>query len=120
MGLIDEILAADAAAFVDVDAMPGSEQLVYTKVGGTERTIYGNVTRQLPEAIDEGGQVFVPPLTIWVPNNTTNGIDPTEVNTGGDTITVAMTKGGAAVAIPILGSPISQDAGGCLWAVGNK
>lgn len=120
MGLIDDVLADDAATFVDVDAMPGAEELTYTKVGGTTRTIYGNVTRDPPEALEGANGVFLPAMTIWIPNNTTNGITPTEVNNGGDTITVAYPKGASAVAHPIIGTPLSQDAGGCLWAVGTR
>jgi hypothetical protein len=120
MSLMDDIIAADSASFADPDITPGSESLTYKKASGATRTITGNITRDPPIELDLGDGVFVPSMTIWIPNNTTNGIDPTEVNAGGDTILVAYPIGATAVYQPIFGTPLSQDAGGCLWAVGSK
>lgn len=120
MSLMDDILAVDSAVFADPDITPGGEELVYTKAGGTTRNIVGNVHRDPPIELDFGNGLFMPNMTIWIPNNTTNGITPTEVDRGGDTITVSYPKGSTAAAYPIIGSPLSQDAGGCLWAVGNR
>jgi len=111
MSLMDDILALDAAAFTDPDGMPGAETVVYTPLGGSPRTITVNVDRQPPERLGDEGRVYRPMMEIDVANSATTGISATELNTGGDSITIAYPKGGTVEAHRIIGAIITQDAG---------
>lgn len=109
MSLLNQVQIDDGQhAFGDTDVF--AESMVYTKVAtGATRTISGVVDRQPAEQLGEGG-VYVPRMTIDLPNNTTNGIIPTEIDDGGDTITVSWKEGGTADVYEI-GAILSQDAG---------
>lgn len=118
MGLIDEVLSVDAAAFVNPDVMPGGESVTYKPASGGSRSIYANVTRNLSEEIVDGVAVRMPKFTIEVANSATTGISITEINFGGDKVNLAYTKGGTAADHPIVGEVLSQDAGMIRLALG--
>ncbi|HYE19918.1 MAG TPA: hypothetical protein VEA69_15825 [Tepidisphaeraceae bacterium] len=99
-----------------VDGM-GGESIVYSPKTGAARTITAIVERHAPEQFDAGGPMFSA-ITITVRNHATSGILATSINWGGDTVTLAATKGGTAAAYLLVGpAPISQDAGMVTLAV---
>lgn len=96
MGLLDDILEDDAAAFTDTDGF--GESVTYTNRAGTTRTINAVVTR-LPPKPGPGG-TLVPNLRIEVANSTTTGIATSEWKNG-DTVTVAERRGGSTRAFQV-------------------
>jgi hypothetical protein len=85
-----------------LSAVPGlqtyfGETITYKPRAGGSRTIAGLVDRtdrSVFEGIDRG---TAPTFVITVPNSVTTGILSTEIDTGGDRITVAARYGGTAV-----------------------
>lgn len=97
MSIWSSVTAADGAAFIDADAM-GGESVTYTKTDGTTRTITVIVDRRPPAKSDSMGQIITPMALVHVRNDATYGIAASEVDVGGDTITLAMRPGATAVA----------------------
>lgn len=118
MSQLDEILAIDAAAFTGPDQMPGGEAVTYKPSGGGSRPINAQVERVPTEEIVIGNQVRMPKMIIEVANNATTGIALSEIDWGGDTVTLAYQKGGTAADHPIVGEVLSQDAGMIRLALG--
>jgi hypothetical protein len=87
------------------------ETVTYTKRTGATRSIKAIVNRNPPE--NENGETR-PKLTIEVANNATTGILSSELNAGGDTITLAYRKGATATTYRILRStqPLTEDCAG--------
>ena len=102
MGLMDDVLAADSEAFVDVDGSFG-ESVTYTPRGGSARTISVVVDRNPEvEAV----------IVIEARNHATLGISPTETGFIGGTVSVPMRVGETAVDFDVeQPNPIEQDAG---------
>lgn len=109
MGLLNQIIITDAAAFTDTDGF--GETVTYTPVTGSPRSISAFVERDPPDRISPDGDVYRPKMEITVANSATLGILATEIDNGGDTVTVAYPLGATAAAHAILGTPIVQDAG---------
>lgn len=89
MGLLETVMQSDAQfGFNDTDVF--AEAVTYTDVDGNTRsinaTVFRNPPRPLPEQAD---QEISRRIEIWVENNVTRGIVDTELDMGGDTITVA-------------------------------
>jgi hypothetical protein len=103
MGLLNSQLQADAAFIMaDVDAIPGSEEVVYTKPDGTTRTINAVVQRDPPGRVTPGGELVLPKLSVTVANDATYGITSAEVDArGADRITVAERIGQTAKAFAV-------------------
>ena len=83
-------------------AVPGlqdyfGESLTYKPRAGGSRTITGMVDRVDRNLLDGTDRANVPSFTITVANLVTTGILATEINTGGDVITVATRYGGTGV-----------------------
>lgn len=92
MGVMDDILASDAALFCDPDTMPGGETILYTPKGSTTPlTINANVFRHGPQQVGGVSQAYAPSIEIYIPNNATTGV--TSVNIGGDKVTLPERKG---------------------------
>ncbi len=90
-------LAADAeSVFCNADEF--AEQVTYTKRNGQSRTISAIIDRD-PVSVATGG-TFMAKMLVHVPNSAA-GIQSSEVNVGGDTLTVAYRIGGAAQAFQI-------------------
>lgn len=109
MGLLNQVILVDAAAFTDTDGF--GESVTYTPLGGSARPIAAFVERDPPERIGGDGSVYRAKMEITVANSATLGILATEINNGGDTVTVAYPQGATAAAHVIVGKPIIQDAG---------
>lgn len=81
------------------------EEITYTPKDGTPRTIWAVVTREPVQGINEMQKARSPRLVVQVLTDSTigtyGGIDFDELNTGGDTLTVATRYGGTAAARPI-------------------
>lgn len=90
------------------------EEVTYTPKGGTGRTIWAVVNREPVQAIGEMQKGRSPRFTVWVLIDSTvatyGGIDADEINTGGDTITLAERYGNAGVARPV-GNVLDTDPG---------
>lgn len=108
MGLLDDVMASDAAAFADTDGF--GESVVYTPRGGSPLTITAVVYRgdRMPAPGLAAGSVA--DLIVEVRNSSTLGVAMSSINTGGDTITVAKRLGGTAEAFQIV-EILSHDAG---------
>ena len=77
-------------AFDDQLLMFG-ESIVYRKQNGTERTITAIVDRDPPAIFNPAGEVaLTPSVVIRVHNDATYGISNTELETGGDKVTLAV------------------------------
>jgi hypothetical protein len=95
MGLLDDMLKADSAVFVDTDGF--GEQVTYSPLNGTPRTINAIVNRQPPEVYSGSGEVLTPLMSILVRNDATYGISSATLNANGnDRVTVAERIGGTA------------------------
>ncbi len=84
-----------------VSAVPGlqdyfGETLTYKPRAGGSRTITGMIDRTDRSVFGELDRGAATLLQITVPNNVTTGILSTEINVGGDAITVADRYGGTA------------------------
>ncbi len=102
-------LAADASRFLG----EFSESVTYHPAGGgPDRAVVAVVDRQLPQPVDEvpGTSRPLSYCVLVVANSAVTGIASTELNTGGDEISVPARQGGAAVRRRIA-SLIDQDAG---------
>ncbi len=83
-------------------AVPGlqayfGESLTYKPRAGGSRSITGMVDRTDRNLMDGTDRATIPSFVITVANLVTTGILSTEINTGGDVITVAVRDGGTAV-----------------------
>lgn len=108
MSLMDDLLAADSALFVDADASFEVEDVSYLPKGGSARTISVQVFRKPPEAVPGAAQGNTPIVEVLVQRHATTGIST--VNRGGDTITIADVRGGTARA-RVISEIISEDTG---------
>jgi hypothetical protein len=98
MTVFDDILKADAAAMCNPSEF--GEAVTYTPVMPTAsnpiRAINAMVVRHPPRPMNAGPQWIAPRMVIHVQNDSTDGITPTQLDTGGDTITVAYKLGDTA------------------------
>lgn len=103
MSLLDSQLASDAAFLMaDVDAIPGSEPVVYKKRTGATHNINAVVDRNPPQRVRPDGTLDTPRMTVRVANHATYGITATEVDAqGADVLTIADRVGGTAQDFPI-------------------
>lgn len=108
---LNSLIQLDAAAFVNSDDF--AETVTYTKTNGNTRQISAVVVRDPPARLDSRGVVVTPRLEVYVANSATTGISGAELDTGGDTITVAVRPGGIpqALSINLSTASDSQDAG---------
>lgn len=91
MSIFDSALADDARFSFLADDGFGSETVTYTNAAGTTRTIKAQVERY-PAVPYDGGH-NQPYIIVQVMNSTTYGIASSEVNYGGDTITLQSRDG---------------------------
>lgn len=107
MSFQDDILAQEAAATAGLN--PGDEQRTYTPSGATAGvSVWLNVNRVGPRAVPGVPDVFAAPeFKVFLYAG--QGID--SIDTGGDTVTIPLKFGGAAVAVPVA-EIVSQDAAG--------
>lgn len=112
MGLIDEVLKADAPMFVDPDIAFG-ESITYTRrSNGTDYTFNALVIRHSPE--DRSRNDSLPYMDIYLVNDATWTKGPGSLDSGGDTITVAYRVGGSSEAQGYT-VPLDQDQG--MWHI---
>lgn len=113
MGLLDDVMASDAAALIDPDGF--GEPVTYTPRGGSALSINAVVVRRLPDAVEESVSGFAPVMEIYIANDATKGV--TAVDTGGDVVAVADRIGGTARSHPVA-KVIDQDHG--FWHLGLR
>lgn len=103
MGLLDTQLQSDAAFLMaDVDAVPGSEAVTYTKPDGTTRSINAVVNRNPPSRITPNGEMVTVSMLVTVANDATYGITSAEVDArGADKITLPERMGQTAKAFSV-------------------
>lgn len=82
MGLIDQVLADDAAAFIDPDLMPGVESVTFIFLDGTTRKVNAQVFREGSVALPGMASGVTPRAEIAVANNGTTGLLASEVVPG--------------------------------------
>jgi hypothetical protein len=109
MGLLDDVLQHEAAFWLDSDLF--AEQVQFKPRAGGSRTIYAIVDRLPPQRLDADGNVYVASVEIVVKNNSLDGIALSEINNGGDRVTVQVRKGKTASNLLIMGEPLEQDSG---------
>lgn len=112
MGIFDDIMAFDAAAFVDSDAL--GETVTYTPRNGTAVEIKATILRNEPEPLESNAQTLRYGKSInieaFIRNHATLG--RTSIDTGGDTITTSARYGGETKTYHVA-SVLDQDAG--MW-----
>lgn len=108
MSVFQDMLAADAAVFVNADEF--GEAVVYVPRNGATRDISAQVQREVPEGNEQAEGAVVPSLFVTVRNSSTTGISSAEVNTGGDKVRLAQRIGGETKDCPII-EVVSQDPG---------
>ena len=89
MTIIDTAMAAALPAMMH----SFGETVSYTPAGGEAREITAAVRRQPPGPVEGMPAGRGPQLTIAVANDATTGISSSELDTGGDTVTVAVRVG---------------------------
>ena len=93
MGLLDDQMAEDAANMMDTDGF--AERIGYTPLGGSMVYISAVVRRMTPVANPSTKQDVQPRAIIVVANaDPPAGISSASMNTGGDTVTLALRIGG--------------------------
>ncbi len=108
MSLKDSLVSDMTGVFLNTDDF--AEEVIYTNVDGEQRTIKAMVFR---DPVQNDLNVPQPKLRIIVANDSTSGISSDELDTGGDTITVAYRKGEDAQEFGISRSPTGgEDEGG--------
>ena len=85
----DDILEAGSSVYLD----EFSEDIIYLPAGGGSREIRGIVNREMPEDIPGAPHGNTPVLTVSTANDATAGISSSELNTGGDRITIDVRAG---------------------------
>jgi len=80
----DTELIATAGEFVNTFG----EDIVYRKLGGGSRSIKAVITRRPPEVIDGAPHGTAPKIEIYVVNSAVTGISSSEVDRGGDMVTI--------------------------------
>lgn len=98
------VMTGQAVHFIHA-GMPGYELVVYTKADGTSRQIAAIVERQTPQNQDWGEPQII---EVTVANDATAGVTASQIDYGGDTITLAVRAGGTPEAVPIRGI-VEQD-----------
>lgn len=107
MGLLDDIMAADAEFLVDPDEF--GESVTYTPKVGSAVTRNAVVDRMGLQEV-EGTGALAETFDVLIPNDATNGV--ASVDTGGDTITFPPRVGETAVARQVV-AVIDNDNG--MW-----
>jgi hypothetical protein len=102
MSVFDDVLAADATnTFLGEFA----ETVTYTpfapSVSNATRSIQAVVFRLPPAPANADPNWVTPKMVVHVANSSTLGISSAQIDTGGDTLTVAYRPGETATAIPI-------------------
>ena len=100
----DEILEETSQTFADTFG----ESVTLTPRGGVGRTINAVVTRRVPDGVDGTALGNTPMIECEIERHATRGA--LTIDRGGDTITVAATKGGTASAHQIV-TILAEDAG---------
>jgi hypothetical protein len=98
MGLMDDVIAADAAVFSDPDLMPGVESIVITFNDATTRTVNAQVFRGEPVPFGDG---YRPGILISFRNHATLGLLPSEID-GGGVVRVTVARNYGETAAPLL------------------
>ncbi len=107
-----DMVAADAALFIDPAGCPGVESVTYKPFGGTPATIYVNVLARLaPDVAQESGRTRTWHIVVFVRNSSTSTIGRTSINTAGDSITIATIFGATPVDLSVI-EIINQSAAG--------
>lgn len=115
MGLVDQVIASDAAVWDDPDLMPGVESVTITFYTGTTRTVYAQVFRGEPVPFGDGYRAGI---LINFRNHATLGILPSEIDGGGGVkVTVSPNYGETAVPLPMrrCTDPDKQADAGRVW-----
>ena len=86
------------------------ETVVYTPAGGRPRSIDAVVNREPIAAKPETPRGVAPRIEVTVRNDVTLGISSSEIDLGGDTVTLARRIGETAAARPVR-RIVGQDAG---------
>lgn len=108
MGLLDDVLASDAAVFADTDGF--GESVTYTPFGGAARTITVVPFRGVPILPGGSPAGSTLDLIIEVRNHATLGILPGSLKLRGDKITIAARLGETATD-RIIVELLEQDSG---------
>ena len=111
MSAFDDILADDAALFIDADGFPGVESFTYWPKGGTPVTVSGPVTRDAIELQAKYG-IAIRAIVVFV-----SVADVPRVNSPGDAITIAFDYGKTPERMPVK-QILQQDAGGFTLLIG--
>jgi hypothetical protein len=93
MSLMDDILEADAAAFVNADEF--GESVNYMPVTGDPREVSAGVERNPPMMVMNLPNTNAPMFLVLVANNAITGISAEEINRGSDRIGIKIHKGDA-------------------------
>lgn len=132
MGLMDDAMATDDAFAFSADG-PFAEQVIYKprvpSVSNPVRTIWAEVNRRPPATPGELSQGLTPRMTIAVRNDptagaTSTGISAQALDIGGDSINVAIRKGGTLndnrqAEDIMLNEPDQSDAGRLVFRIGR-
>ena len=108
MGMLDDMIAADAAIFTDSDFSAEVETITYTPHGASPVTLSVQVFREPPRNLGRG-QVAGRFLRIFLRRHATLG--RMTVDCPGDRVTIAFKKGGTPETKPVAKIE-SEDAGG--------
>ncbi len=122
MGLLDDVLADDAAFALSGDVMIDVETVTLVTTSGTTATT-ATISAQVGrlQAQDQNGAV-VPVWEFVVRNDATYGILPSELRSAGSYIICALNKGesGASDKIYINDGAVSQDSGALMIRVDGQ
>ncbi len=104
--VFDDILEDDSSEFLDEFA----EDIIYLPAGGGSRPIRGIVNREIPEGIPSAPHGNTPILTVLIANDATDGISSSELDKGGERITIDIRAGKVATNRKVT-RLLAQDAG---------
>ena len=96
MGLRDDIKADAVSIFANTDEF--AEEITYFFRAGGSRTFNAVIDRDPPTVYGPGGQVVLPEFTLEFPVSDTDGVEPADIDTGGDYVELLSEFGAGSVA----------------------
>ena len=109
MGLRDSI-ASDAKS-VFCNNTEFAEQVTYNFAAGGSRSFAAMIDRDQPEVYDPNGQVVLAKYVVTMPNACVDGVKDSEVDTGGDSITLKKEFGDIATETVLVTALLTKDLG---------
>lgn len=109
MGLRDSIRSDAISLFCNNTEF--AETIEYNFRNGGSRSFSAVITREPPEVYNAAGEVVMPKYLITFPGDCESGVEPKDIDTGGDKIRIIRDFNGLATDTLRVGVVVAQDMG---------